>query len=227
MLAPTGAALADSDHSHGNASTTGDPNKPQPESRADQNNGGANSYTCPSDPGPYCSTRDGSPSLNGNGKGVAKGRPAAGSVGRADNKNPPGQEPGPSDGNRGYECDTNKGVGKTNPAHTGCRTVTPPVVTPPVVTPPVVTPPVVTPPVVTPPVVTPPVVTPPVVTPPQAPPPEIVPGPIPPSQVPPELPSVGAPRTALLSSLLGSALALGGALVIGLGRARSTRREAA
>jgi len=208
MLAPAGPALADSDHSHGNASTTGDPNEPQPESRADQNSGGANRYTCPSDPGPYCSTRDGSPSLNGNGNGKATGRPAAGSVGRADNKNPPGQEPGPSDGNRGYECDGNKGVGKTNPAHTGCRTVTPPIVPPPVVPPPGVTPPGVTPP--------------------QVPPPEIVPGPVvsppkaqPPSNVPPQLPSVGAPRTALLSSLLGSALALAGALVIGLGRARS------
>jgi LPXTG-motif cell wall-anchored protein len=49
-------------------------------------------------------------------------------VGKADNKNPKGQMPNGSDHNNGYECDGNNGIGKTNPAHTGC---TPPVVTPP------------------------------------------------------------------------------------------------
>ena len=75
-----------------------------------------------SDCGEYCSTRDGSPSRNGNGDGEAKGRPCAGCVGKADDKNPPGQYPNGSDANNGYECDGNSGVGKTNPAHTGCTT---------------------------------------------------------------------------------------------------------
>lgn len=51
------------------------------------------------------------------------GKPADGTVGKADNKNPKGQQPGGSDHNKGYECEpgqTNKGVGKGNPAHTGC-----------------------------------------------------------------------------------------------------------
>jgi hypothetical protein len=84
--------------------------------------------------------------LNGNGNGQAVGKPCAGCVGRADNKNPPGQFPDGSDANAGYECDTNHGIGRTNSAHTGCQAVPP---TPPVpevpsveVTPPVqVTPP--------------------------------------------------------------------------------------
>jgi hypothetical protein len=70
--------------------------------------------------GAYHSTCDGSPSQNGNGNGRATGRPCAGCVGAADNKNPPGQAPDGSDPNNGYECDGNNGVGKTNPAHTGC-----------------------------------------------------------------------------------------------------------
>lgn len=70
--------------------------------------------------GAYHSTCDGSPSLNGNGDGKATGKPCAGCVGAADNKNPPGQAPDGSDANNGYECDGNSGVGKTNPAHTGC-----------------------------------------------------------------------------------------------------------
>jgi LPXTG-motif cell wall-anchored protein len=48
-------------------------------------------------------------------------------VGKADNKNPKGQMPGPSDKNAGYECDRNNGIGKTNPAHTGCKSAPPPV----------------------------------------------------------------------------------------------------
>ena len=61
-------------------------------------------------------------SLNGNGQGDATGRPCAGCVGSADDKYPPGQAPGGSDANNGYECDGNSGIGKTNPAHTGCVT---------------------------------------------------------------------------------------------------------
>jgi hypothetical protein len=111
---------ADSNHSQGTSGTSGDPNQPQPPSNADQNSGGANGQ-CPD--GTYCSTRDGSPSMNGNGNGNATGKPCAGCVGKADNKNPPGQEkqdPAGTFPNNGYECDNNNGVGKTNPAHTGC-----------------------------------------------------------------------------------------------------------
>ena len=68
----------------------------------------------------YASTCDGSPSKNGNGGGDGGGKPCAGCVGAADNKNPPGQFPNGTDHNNGYECDGNSGVGKTNPAHTGC-----------------------------------------------------------------------------------------------------------
>ncbi len=62
---------------------------------------------------------------NGQGGGNATGRPCAGCVGNADAKNPGaasgvGQMPDGSDRNRGYECDGNQGIGKTNPAHTGC-----------------------------------------------------------------------------------------------------------
>ena len=42
-------------------------------------------------------------------------------MGNADFKNPPGQAPDGSDHNKGYECDKNNGVGKTNPAHSGCK----------------------------------------------------------------------------------------------------------
>ncbi|MGZ4437155.1 MAG: hypothetical protein ACXVW6_05920 [Nocardioidaceae bacterium] len=107
----------------GTAGTSGDVTQPQPQSNADQNAGGANG-ACPS--GPYCSTRDGSPSGNGNGTGKATGKPCAGCVGKADNKNPPGQYPNGSDRNAGYECDRNHGIGRTNPAHTGCASAPPP-----------------------------------------------------------------------------------------------------
>ena len=76
--------------------------------------------------GPYDDTCDGSASGNGNGGGKATGKPCAGCVGKADEKNPPGQQPGPSDKNKGYECDGNKGIGRTNPAHTGCKSNPPP-----------------------------------------------------------------------------------------------------
>jgi hypothetical protein len=114
---------------------------PQPASGADFSGHGANTH------GPYDSTRDGSPSGNGNGNGEAAGKPCAGCVGRADNKNPPGQLPGGGDANAGYECDRNHGVGRSNPAHTGCRAGTPPPSTPPPgTTPPGTTPPGTTPP---------------------------------------------------------------------------------
>ena len=106
------------------AAPTGSLLQPQPLSSADLNPGGANNGgSC----GAYCSTRNGSPSLNGNGGGAATGKPCAGCVGKADNKNPPGQAPsGPVDHNAGYECDRNHGIGRSNPAHTGC---VPPTVT--------------------------------------------------------------------------------------------------
>ena len=90
---------------------------PQPFSNADSQNTGANDT---SGTNQYRSTRNGSPSQNGSGNGTATGEPCAGCVGKADNKNPPGQFPNGSDANSGYECDANQGIGKSNPAHTGC-----------------------------------------------------------------------------------------------------------
>jgi hypothetical protein len=113
-----GNGTADSHVTDGTAGTSGDPAQPQPLSGADQNTGGANGQ-CPG--GPYCSTRDGSPSGNGNGTGKSVGKPCAGCVGKADNKNPKGQMPNGSDHNAGYECDRNHGIGRSNPAHTGCK----------------------------------------------------------------------------------------------------------
>lgn len=75
--------------------------------------GGANSGC-----GAYCPTNTGAPSGNGN----ATKQPAAGTKGKADSKNPPGQSPNGGDPNRGYECDKNQGIAQGNPAHTGCRT---------------------------------------------------------------------------------------------------------
>lgn len=76
--------------------------------------------------GPYdntCGEAEDPASQNGNGGGGANGRPEAGAVGQADDKNPPGQNPNADDdGNNGYECDGNNGIAKTNPAHTGCPT---------------------------------------------------------------------------------------------------------
>ena len=73
--------------------------------------------------GPYDTTCDGSPSLNGNTENSHAKQPCAGCVGNADNKNPAGQLPNAAhDGNNGYECDNNHGVGQTNPAHSGCTT---------------------------------------------------------------------------------------------------------
>ena len=73
-------------------------------------------------PGPYDPYAVGLPSANGNGHGNAYGRPCAGCVGNADAVNPPGQLPGGTDTNLGYECDGNAGIGATNPAHSGCST---------------------------------------------------------------------------------------------------------
>ncbi|MEY2423290.1 MAG: hypothetical protein QOI95_3357 [Acidimicrobiaceae bacterium] len=117
-------------HANANSNASGDLTAPQPASNADSNGTGANTS------GPYDSTRDGSASANGNGDGNATGQPCAGCVGKADNKNPLGQLPGPDDNNNGYECDGNNGIAQTNPAHTGCgevlgETLTPP--TPPAV----------------------------------------------------------------------------------------------
>ena len=55
----------------------------------------------------------------GNGNGTATGRPADGTVGKADGKAPRGQTL--DDMNKGYECDANHGIGRGNPAHTGCE----------------------------------------------------------------------------------------------------------
>ncbi|MCM8627230.1 hypothetical protein [Accumulibacter sp.] len=68
---------------------------------------------------PYDPSSVGQPSGNGNGNGNALGKPAAGTVGNADAKNPPGQLPFPDD-NNGYECDDNSGIGLGNPAHSFC-----------------------------------------------------------------------------------------------------------
>ncbi|MCU1589277.1 MAG: hypothetical protein JWP11_533 [Frankiales bacterium] len=123
-MAMSSAAFAQQPASQaGNGSTS----HPQPLSNADLNKGGANNGgSC----GAYCSTRDGSPSLNGNGGGASTGKPCAGCVGKADNKNPPGQAPNGSDHNNGYECDGNHGIGKGNPAHTACKPTVPPPVPP-------------------------------------------------------------------------------------------------
>jgi hypothetical protein len=108
------ASHASVDHLSGTAATSGSPSQPQLPSNADFSGHGANVT------GPYNSTRNGAPSLNGNGNGAAVGKPCAGCVGKADNKNPAGQMPNGSDHNAGYECDRNHGIGRTNPAHTGC-----------------------------------------------------------------------------------------------------------
>ncbi|MBK5305558.1 MAG: hypothetical protein JJD92_02605 [Frankiaceae bacterium] len=103
----------------GGGQPSGDVTQLQPFSTADGNNTGANDTSASN---PYRSTRDGAPSLNGNGGGKQVGQPCAGCVGKADNKNPPGQAPNATDGNAGYECDRNHGIGRSNPAHTACTT---------------------------------------------------------------------------------------------------------
>ncbi len=79
--------------------------------------GGANA------PGPYTSAGCASDAVDcgdsANGQGNAPHE--AGSVGNADDKNPPGQvKKHLADPDYGYECDGNNGVGVGNPAHSGC-----------------------------------------------------------------------------------------------------------
>ena len=120
---------------HGAGSTQCETTTPQPFSNADATGHGANT-TSPHNP--YLAT----------GFGQVQGGHLAGTVGKADNKFPPGQAPNGTDANHGYECDQNPGIGNGNPAHTTCRAVsTPPTVTPP---PPTTPPPSETPPTVPP-----------------------------------------------------------------------------
>src|SRR6266513_255286 len=109
-----GSPVSASPGDHGNSAAHQNYSSPQPTSNADYSGNGANVH------GPYDSTLDGSASQNGKGDGKAGGKPCAGCVRKADNKNPPGQLPGGSDSNAGYECDRNQGVGQGNPAHTSC-----------------------------------------------------------------------------------------------------------
>ncbi len=60
------------------------------------------------------------PAWAGTDSAINAGKPCDGCVGNADDKTPPGQMLDGMDRNAGYECDANKGVGKGNPAHTGC-----------------------------------------------------------------------------------------------------------
>ena len=94
---------------------------------ATSNQGGSPTHGCAqaaeNDGDPYDSTCDGTPAMNG---GKIHKNHCGGCVGAADNKNPPGQMPDGSDHNNGYECDGNNGVGKTNPAHSGCKPPPPP-----------------------------------------------------------------------------------------------------
>src|SRR5215204_7753041 len=87
----------------------------------------------------------GLPSGNGASQNNNGNRPAAGTVGKADDKFPPGQAGAPagSDRNNGYECDGNQGIGQMSPAHSGCAqsTVNPPGTNPPGVNPPGTNPP--------------------------------------------------------------------------------------
>ena len=79
--------------------------------------------------GPYDPWGVGEPSGNGNGNTGE----CAGCNGSADGKHPPGQSVDGSDHNNGYECDGNRGIAKTNPAHSRCFT---PATTPSTTTPP-------------------------------------------------------------------------------------------
>jgi hypothetical protein len=97
----------------GGVDTSSCPNKHLTSSKTTNGNGSIDGNN-------YASTCDGRPSGNGNGNGMSTGKPCAGCVGNADNKNPPGQFPDGTDHNAGYECDRNHGIGRTNPAHTGC-----------------------------------------------------------------------------------------------------------
>jgi hypothetical protein len=112
-LSTAGLAVASGNH-HDPADCNGDPSG-KSDTGHGANQGGNYDNTCPA-----------GESQNGNGNGNANGKPCAGCVGNADDKNPPGQYPDGSDHNNGYECDGNSGIGKTNPAHTGCTAETNP-----------------------------------------------------------------------------------------------------
>jgi hypothetical protein len=81
-------------------------------------------FASANDGGSYTSDPNWVEAPSGNGQG--KARPCAGCVGKADNKNPPGQAPDGTDSNNGYECDGNSGIARTNPAHTSCTPTTQP-----------------------------------------------------------------------------------------------------
>lgn len=67
--------------------------------------------------GDYCPSGVDLPS----GNGTATNKPAAGAVGNADDKNPPGQAPDGSDANDGSEGDGRQAGGQTtNPRYCGC-----------------------------------------------------------------------------------------------------------
>jgi hypothetical protein len=129
----TAAAASDSQPSAGTPTAA---DNPEDYSNHDATNG-PGGQVCDGDPnnapgagGNYENTCPAGPSQNGAGDGQANGKPCAGCVGNADDKNPPGQATsGPTDSNNGYECDQkgrsanegNNGVGYGNPAHTGCQ----------------------------------------------------------------------------------------------------------
>jgi hypothetical protein len=115
-LALPGAAAADSNgNGHGHGKNKHD--EAAATTVVDSSTGNGANQDC----GAYCPSGVGLPSGNGNGDGNATGKPCAGCVGNADDKNPPGQFKDGSDHNNGYECDGNNGIGKTNPAHSGCN----------------------------------------------------------------------------------------------------------
>ena len=134
--AATGAVAAATPRSNAGNPNAGNPNAGNPNAgnpNAGNPNAGCNQQDATVG-GPYDATCDGGSSNNGNAAVQPPGRPCAGCVGNADNQQPPGQMPGGSDSNNGYECDGNQGVGQGNPAHTACTprpTPTPtPTVTP-------------------------------------------------------------------------------------------------
>ena len=114
------AELSDAVSDGGSSETV--PPPPDPALQGASQDGGANSTSGPYDPDPADPGASGVGQPSGNGKSTENSgkRPCAGCVGKADYKNPPGQLPDGSDHNKGYECDENEGVGKMNPAHSGC-----------------------------------------------------------------------------------------------------------
>lgn len=125
LSGPASAATANLDKGRGNQGQTSS-TKDCDGTRNSKTGNGAND----SQPHAYNETCDEDiASGNGGGNGEAGGKPCAGCVGNADDKNPPGQYPsGPGDANNGYECDQkgrsenegNNGIGFGNPAHSGC-----------------------------------------------------------------------------------------------------------